>query len=50
LNDYTSQWCGQDASSGNSDSNDLLPVGTYFYVIQFNSGKAPITSWIYLNY
>ena len=50
LNDYTSQWCGQDASSGNSDSNDLLPVGTYFYVIQFNSGKEPITSWIYLNY
>ena len=50
LNDYTSQWCGQDASSGNSNSNDLLPVGTYFYVIQFNSGRAPITSWIYLNY
>jgi gliding motility-associated-like protein len=50
LNDYTSQWCGQDASSGNSNSNNLLPVGTYFYVIQFNSGRAPITSWIYLNY
>ena len=50
LNDYTSQWCGQDASSGSSNSNDLLPVGTYFYVIQFNSGRAPITSWIYLNY
>ena len=50
LNDYTSEWCGQDASSGNSNSNDLLPVGTYFYVIQFNSGRAPITSWIYLNY
>ena len=50
LNDYTSQWCGQNASSGNSDSNELLPVGTYFYVIQFNSGRAPITSWIYLNY
>ena len=50
LNDYTSQWCGQDASSGDSDSSDLLPVGTYFYVIQFNSGREPITSWIYLNY
>ena len=50
LNDYTSQWCGQDTSSGNSNSNELLPVGTYFYVIQFNSGRAPITSWIYLNY
>jgi gliding motility-associated-like protein len=50
LNDYTNQWCGQDANSGNSNSNDLLPVGTYFYVIQFNSGRTPITSWIYLNY
>ncbi len=50
LNDYTNQWCGQDASSGNSDSNNLLPVGTYFYVIQFGSGRAPTTSWIYLNY
>ena len=50
LNDYTDQWCGQDASSGDSDSSDLLPVGTYFYVIQFNSGREPITSWIYLNY
>ena len=50
MNDYTDQWCGQDASSGDSDSSDLLPVGTYFYVIQFNSGREPITSWIYLNY
>ena len=50
LNDYTDQWCGQDASGGSGSSGGLLPVGTYFYVIQFASDREPITSWIYLNY
>lgn len=50
LNDYTDQWCGQDASGGSGSSDGLLPVGTYFYVIQFASDREPITSWIYLNY
>ncbi|MBB69037.1 MAG: hypothetical protein CMC77_03055, partial [Flavobacteriaceae bacterium] len=50
LNDYIDQWCGQDASDGSSNSNELLPVGTYFYVIQYASGREPTISWIYLNY
>ena len=50
MNDYMDQWCGQNASDGNDGSNDLLPVGTYFYVVQFASEKEPIISWIYLNY
>jgi hypothetical protein len=50
MNDYMDQWCGQDASDGNIDSEELLPVGTYFYVIQFGSEREPIISWIYLNY
>ena len=50
LNDYTDQWCGQDASDGNINSNGLLPVGTYFYVIQYASDREPTISWIYLNY
>jgi gliding motility-associated-like protein len=48
LNDYVDHWCGQDASGGSSD--ELLPVGTYFYVIQYASGREPTISWIYLNY
>ena len=48
LNDYVDHWCGQDASNGSSD--ELLPVGTYFYVIQYASGREPTISWIYLNY
>ena len=44
LNEYIDQWCGTD------QDNEELPVGTYFYIIYFNSDKEPITSWIYLNY
>ncbi|WP_412987044.1 choice-of-anchor L domain-containing protein [Pontimicrobium sp. IMCC45349] len=41
---YVDQWCGTD------EDGKLLPVGTYFYTIYFNSNREPITSWIYLNY
>jgi gliding motility-associated-like protein len=44
LNEYVDQWCGED-----QDGN-IVPVGTYFYIIYFNSSKEPITSWIYVNY
>jgi gliding motility-associated-like protein len=44
LNDYVDQWCGTD------QDGTVLPVGTYFYIIYFNSSKETITSWIYLNY
>ena len=44
LNDYIDQWCGT------NQDGEILPVGTYFYIIYFNSNKEPITSWIYLNY
>lgn len=44
LNDYVDQWCGTD------QDGKVLPVGTYFYIIYFNSSRETITSWIYLNY
>ncbi|NNK82342.1 MAG: gliding motility-associated C-terminal domain-containing protein, partial [Flavobacteriaceae bacterium] len=44
LNDYVDQWCGT------NQDGEVLPVGTYFYIIYFNSPREPITSWIYLNY
>ncbi|MBT8271512.1 MAG: gliding motility-associated C-terminal domain-containing protein, partial [Bacteroidia bacterium] len=44
LNDYVDQWCGTD------QDGKVLPVGTYFYIIYFNSSREPITSWIYINY
>ena len=44
LNEYVDQWCGVD------QDGKIVPVGTYFYIIYFNSTKEPITSWIYVNY
>ena len=44
LNEYVDQWCGVD------QNGKIVPVGTYFYIIYFNSTKEPITSWIYVNY
>lgn len=39
---YTNEWYGQ------SDKGDELPDGTYYYVIDRNSGKT-VTGWIYIN-
>ena len=44
LNEYVDQWCGFD------NEGNIVPVGTYFYIIYFNSDKEPLTSWIYVNY
>jgi gliding motility-associated-like protein len=40
---YTNQWIGQ------SDDNNELPDGTYFYVIEFNDNQPTKTGWIYIN-
>ncbi|WP_055442132.1 gliding motility-associated C-terminal domain-containing protein [Lacinutrix himadriensis] len=39
---YTNEWHGQ------SDAGDELPVGTYFYLMEYQGNKTK-TSWIYLN-
>lgn len=40
---YNNEWIGQ------SDKGDELPDGTYYYVIEYNSGGAAKTGWIYIN-
>ncbi|WP_293872274.1 choice-of-anchor L domain-containing protein [Flavobacterium sp.] len=40
---YRNEWYGQ------SDSNQELPDGTYYYVIEFNSDSSTKTGWIYIN-
>ena len=44
LNEYVDEWCGFD------ENGEIVPVGTYFYIIYFNSTKETISSWIYVNY
>lgn len=47
FNNYVNQWVGQ------SDEGDLLPTGTYFYLINFSAEDAIFgnqkTGWIYIN-
>jgi gliding motility-associated-like protein len=40
---YRNEWYGQ------SDSNQDLPDGTYYYVIEFNNDSNTKTGWIYLS-
>ncbi len=40
-NDYTNQWYGQ------SNSNDELPTGTYYYVVVLPTETR--TGWVYIN-
>jgi gliding motility-associated-like protein len=42
LTNYTDQWHGQ------SDNNNELPTGTYYYSIQTNTGEQK-TGWVYIN-
>jgi gliding motility-associated-like protein len=39
---YTNEWVGQ------TNDNDNLPIGTYFYVLRLENGEAK-NGWIYLN-
>ncbi|EDP97208.1 gliding motility-associated C-terminal domain-containing protein [Kordia algicida OT-1] len=39
---YTNEWMGQ------TNDNDNLPVGTYFYVLRLENGQSK-NGWIYLN-
>ena len=36
---------------GSQETSSLLPVGTYFYVIKFNSAEVEdVADWVYMNY
>jgi gliding motility-associated-like protein len=39
---YTNQWSGQ------SDKGDILPDGTYYYIIDLANGESK-TDWVYIN-
>lgn len=41
--DYVMEWCGT------NDDGDALITGTYYYILEFDDGREPLKSWIYLN-
>lgn len=46
---YKNNWDGK-PNMGFPDTNHLLPVGTYYYILDLDNNVKPITGWIYLNY
>ncbi|WP_339753705.1 gliding motility-associated C-terminal domain-containing protein [uncultured Winogradskyella sp.] len=41
--DYTNEWVGQ------TNDGEELPVGTYFYTMEYEGGTKKRTAWIYIN-
>ncbi|MGC1471798.1 MAG: gliding motility-associated C-terminal domain-containing protein [Psychroserpens sp.] len=46
---YKNDWDGS-ANTGLLHNSGLLPVGTYFYILDLNTGEKPKVGWLYLNY
>ncbi len=46
---YLNTWNGK-ANMGFPESSELLPVGTYFYVLNIKGFQKPIVGYVYLNY
>ena len=40
---YSREWCGTDMNG------EVLPTGTYYYVLTYDNGIAPYKGWIYIN-
>ena len=48
-NNYDNTWDGR-ANKGTPASSGLLPVGTYFYILEINGLAKPLQGYVYLNY
>jgi len=44
-------WDGLSTGSRTIKKGELVPAGTYYYVIEYNeAGREPIAGWVYINY
>jgi uncharacterized repeat protein (TIGR01451 family)/gliding motility-associated-like protein len=48
-NNYQNDWDGR-PNMGIPSTSKILPVGTYYYILDLNTGDKPIIGWLYLNY
>jgi len=46
---YKNDWNGR-ANKGFPENPGLLPVGTYFYILEISETIQPVIGWVYLNY
>ena len=46
---YNNDWDGTSTGRATVQQGDLLPVGTYYYVLDLGDGSEPRTDWLYIN-
>ncbi len=46
---YNNDWDGTSTGRATVQKGDLLPVGTYYYVLDLGDGSEPRTDWLYIN-
>ncbi|MCL6267061.1 PKD domain-containing protein [Flagellimonas myxillae] len=46
---YNNEWDGTSTGRATVQQGDLLPVGTYYYVLDLGDGSEPRTDWLYIN-
>lgn len=46
---YSNDWDGTSNGRATVQKGDLLPVGTYYYVLDLGDGSEPRTDWLYIN-
>lgn len=46
---YNNGWDGTSNGRATVQQGDLLPVGTYYYVLDLGDGSEPRTDWLYIN-
>lgn len=46
---YNNDWDGTSNGRATVQKGDLLPVGTYYYVLDLGDGSEPRTDWLYIN-
>ncbi|MEL6483732.1 MAG: gliding motility-associated C-terminal domain-containing protein, partial [Bacteroidota bacterium] len=46
---YNNDWSGTTQNSMNFSSSEKLPVGTYYYILQYGDGQTKTkTGWLYI--
>jgi len=46
---YDNTWDGLSNGRATISEQELLPVGTYYYILDLGDGSEPITDWLYIN-
>ena len=48
MDDYDNSWDGTSMGNATINAREKLPVGTYYYLIDFGDGSEPKTGWLYI--